>query len=117
MPPCSQPHTAYAAFTHGLSGKWTHLARTVPGTSDLLKPLEEVIRHWFIPALIGRSAISDVERELLSLPTRLGGLGIMNPSKATISQYMSSLKITAPLVTLIIQQSTEYTHTTKLEQH
>ena len=54
---------------------------------------------------------------LLSLPTRLGGLGIMNPSEATISQYMSSLKITAPLVTLIIQQSTEYTHTTKLEQH
>ena len=87
MPPCSQPHTAYAALTHGLSGKWTHLARTVPGTSDLLKPLEEVIRHWFIPALIGRSAISDVERELLSLPTRLGGLGIMNPSEATISQH------------------------------
>ena len=113
----SQPYAAYAAFTHGLSGKWTHLAQIVPGIGDLLKPLEEVIRHWFIPALIGRSAISDVERELLSLPTRLGGLGIMNPSEATISQYMSSLKITAPLVTLIIQQSTEYTHTTKLEQH
>ena len=29
----SQPHAAYAAFTHGLSGKWTHLARTVPETS------------------------------------------------------------------------------------
>ena len=113
----SQPHAAYAAFTHGLSGKWTHLARTVPGTSDLLQPLEEVIRHRFIPALIGRTAISDVERELLSLPTHLGGLGIMNPSEVTISQYTSSMKITAPLVTLIIQQSTEYTHTTKLEQH
>ena len=36
-------HAAYAAFTHSLSGKWTHLARTVPGTSDLFKPLEEVI--------------------------------------------------------------------------
>ena len=22
----SQPHVAYAAFTHGLSGKWIHLA-------------------------------------------------------------------------------------------
>ena len=47
----SQPHAAYAAIAHGLSGKWTHLARTVLGTSDLLKPLEEVIRHRFIPAL------------------------------------------------------------------
>ena len=75
-----------AAIAHGLSGKWTHLARTVLGTSNLLKPLEEVIRHRFIPALIGRRAISDVERELLFLPTRLGGLSIMNPSEATISQ-------------------------------
>ena len=113
----SQAHAAYAAFTHGLSGKWTHPARTVPGTSNLLQPLEEVIRHRFISALIGRTAISDIERELLSLPTCLGGLGIMNPSEAIISQYTSSMKITAPLVTLIIQQSTEYTHTTKLEQH
>ena len=110
----SQPHAAYAAFTHRLSRKWTHLARAVPETSDLLQPLEEVIRHLFIPALIGRSAISDVERELLSLPTRLGGLSIMNPSEAIISQYTSSLKLTSPL---IIQQSTEYTHTTKLERH
>ena len=39
----SQPHAVYAAFTHGLSGKWTYLAQTVPGISDLLKPLEEAI--------------------------------------------------------------------------
>jgi len=38
----------------------------------------------------------------------------MNPSEATISQYTSTLKMTAPLVTLIIQQSTEHTHTTKV---
>ena len=30
---------------------------------------------------------------------------------------MSSLKITAPLITLIVQQSTEYTHATKHVQH
>ena len=82
----SQPHAGYAAIAHGLSGKWTHLARTVLGTSNLIKPLEEVIRHRFIPALIGRSDISNLERELLFLPTRLGGLSIMNPSEPTISQ-------------------------------
>ena len=78
--------------------------------------MEEVIRHRFRPALTGRNAISNVERDLLTLPTRLGGLGIINPSETTTSQYMSSLKIAAPLIT-IIQQSTEYTHATKHVQH
>ncbi len=113
----SQPHAAYAAFTHGLMGKWTYLARTVPGTSDLFKPLEETIRHRFIPALTGRSAISDVERNLLSLPTRLGGLSIMNPSEASDPQYVTSQQVTAPLVSLIIQQSSDYTYSTVEEQH
>ena len=96
------PHTL-PFFTHGLMGKWTYLARTVPGTSDQFKPLEETIRHRFIPALTGRSAISDIERNLLSLPTRLGGLGIMNPSEATDSQYVTSQQVTAPPISLIIQ--------------
>ena len=26
----SQPHAAYAAFTHGLASKWTYLLRTIP---------------------------------------------------------------------------------------
>ena len=113
----SQPHAAYAAFTHGLMGKWTYLARTVPGTSYLFKPLEETIRHWFIPALTGRSAISDIERNLLSLPTHLSGLGIMNPSEATDSQYVTSQQVTAPLVSLIVQQTSDYPYSTMEEQH
>ena len=113
----SQPHAAYPAFTHGLMGKWTYLARTVPGTSDLFKPLEETIRHRFIPALTGRSAISDIERNLLSLPTRLGGLGIMNPSEATDSQYVTSQQVSTPLVSLIIQQTSNYPYSTIEEQH
>ena len=108
---------ATCSVTHGLSGKWTHLAQTVSGTNYLFEPLEEVIRHRFIPALTGRGAIRNVERDLLTLPTRLGGLGIINPSETITSQYMSSLKITAPLITLIVQQSTKYTHAIKHVQH
>lgn len=40
----TQPHAAYAAFTHGLMGKWNYLIRTIPNIGDLLKPLEAVIR-------------------------------------------------------------------------
>ena len=113
----SQPHAAYAALTHGLTGKWTYLARTVPTTSELFKPLEDVIRHRLIPALTGRSAGNDAERELLSLPTRLGGLGITNPSELTNSQYMTSQQVTVPLVALIIQQSDDYPYSAIYDQH
>ena len=113
----NQPHAAYAAFTHGLMGKWTYLARTVPGTSDLFKPLQETIRHRFLPALTGRSAISDIERNLLFLPTRLSGLGIMNPSEGTDSQYVTSQQVTAPLMSMIMQQTSDYPYSSMEEQH
>ena len=63
-----------------------HLHMALVGNGLTLLELSEepaVIRHRFIPALIGRSAISDVERELLSLPTRLGGIPPKQPSLNT----------------------------------
>ena len=41
-----------------------------------------------------------------SLPSRLGGLGISNPEDAADEQYNASLRITAPLAALIVQQET-----------
>jgi hypothetical protein len=64
----SYPHEALAAFTHGFSSRWTILSRTIANTSDLFKPLENVIHSNFIPALTGRAPCSDDERLLLSLP-------------------------------------------------
>ena len=32
----SQPHAAYAAFTHGMASKWCYIARTIPNISHLL---------------------------------------------------------------------------------
>jgi hypothetical protein len=42
----SQPHAAYAAFTHGLIHRWTFLSRirTVNGIGQLFQPLEDIIR-------------------------------------------------------------------------
>ena len=102
----SQPQAAYGAFTHGLTSKWTFLARTISGIADLFEPLEEKIRCQFLPSLTGRNAFNDDKRDLLALPVRLGGLGITNPVKQTVHQYATSLKITAPLAALIVQQST-----------
>ena len=74
----------------------------------LLQPLEDAIRHKFILALTGQCAPNETERELLALPVRLGGLGIINPAQLTSFQHTSSKEVTAPLVTLILQQSTTY---------
>ena len=75
-----QPHAAYTAFTHGFVHKFSFLSRTIPYISPLLQPLEDRIYHRLIPALTGRPPLNDSERELLALPVRLGGLGIVNPT-------------------------------------
>ena len=53
-----------------------YLLRTIPDISINLHPFEEIIRNEFIPAITGGYSCSEVERQLLSLPTRLGGLAI-----------------------------------------
>ena len=105
----SQPHAAYAAFTHGLSSRWTYLLRTIPDIQDLLIPLENEIHQTLISALTGRPPCSKVEHDLLGLPVRLGGLGLTNP--VTLSQYAfnASQRLTAPLAALIIAQETNET--------
>ena len=104
----TQLHAAFAAFTHGLTSRWTYLARTTPNIDGLIKPLEETIRKMFLPHLTGQNAFNDNERDLLALPARLGGLGIINPCKKSVLHYSASKTITAPLVRLIMDQSEEY---------
>ena len=69
--------------------------RIIPDISDLLLPLDEVIKTHFIPALTGRGSISELEMQLLALPTRLGGLGIAIPSKIAPFKHFLSVKETA----------------------
>ena len=94
----TQPHAAFAAFTHGLSRRWTYLARTTPHIEDLIKPLEEAIKRIFLPNLTGRNAFNNTERDMLALPPRLGGLGISDPSKKSALHYSTCETISAPLV-------------------
>ena len=111
-----QPQVAYAVFTHALTNRWTFLMRTVPGTHRLLQPLEEVIRHQFLPAVTGRQGITDLERDLLALPARHGGLGITIPTINANNQFKACTEVTTPLMELICQQSPKYPELSKLEQ-
>jgi len=100
-----QPQAAYAVFTHALMNRWTFLMRTVPGTDILLQPLEEAIRHQFLPAVTGRQGITDLERDLLAPPVRHGGLGVLVPTRNANNQFKACTELTAPLVELIRQRN------------
>ena len=101
----SQPHAAYAGLTHGLAGRWTYLARTVPGAGGWFRPLEDAVRLRLLPALLGRAAPSDIEWDLLTLPVRLGGMGIPSPTRQAIRDREASERISAPLTALIVSQT------------
>ena len=80
-------------------------------------PLQDYGRHRVITAASGvcHSPVlhsssdklvspGDLERELLALPTRLGGLGLVNPAAQSDDAYEASVNITAPLAALIVEQ-------------
>ena len=72
--------------------------RVTSTNEDMWKSLEETLQHSFLPALTGRSAFSDGERDLLSLPAKLGGIGIANPTIVCTAQNEASKKISSPLI-------------------
>lgn len=101
----TQPQAAHAALCHGLSQKWLYITRACPGLSPTdLEPIENALRTYLLPALTGRE-ISDIDRDVLALPARFGGLGITNPPKAVQSVSEAAALSIAPLVQLILQPS------------
>ena len=107
-----QPHAAYAAFSHGLMNKWIYASRSMRGIGQLLQPLENAIRTKLLPALSGRPPPNEVERELLGLPARLGGIAVSNPSNTTEFEYNSSIGVTKALKEAILRQEFYYTSET-----
>ena len=101
-----EPQLAYAAFTKALCMRWSYVQRTIKNISHLFVPLEAAIRNTLIPAIIGRE-ISDIDRRILGLPLRYGGMGILNPVETADREYEASVKITESLAELIFQQNTD----------
>ena len=92
----SQPQTAYSALVHSLKNKWSYLSRTTGNITHLLQPVEDILRHHLIrwSLITGRQAINDDERQLFSLPARMGGLGI-----DILPNIVESLNATSKMIT------------------
>ena len=58
--------------------------------------------------MIARSPPGNLERNLSSLPARLGGLGIPNPTCISSSEFTTSFEITKPPQSLILSQASTY---------
>ena len=99
----TEPQASYAAFTFGLKHRWTYFLRTLQDIEDLLIPLERTVADMLIPSITGHTCTRE-ERDLLALPVRMGGLGLINPSQVATFEYESSVKVTKPLVQQIVSQ-------------
>ena len=76
----------------------------IPNIAHLVQHLEDSINHQFIPALTGRDNISEVQRDLFALPTRLGGLGIAKPTRAADVAFAASEKVNTPIVACVTKR-------------
>ena len=89
--------------------------RTIPGMHEFIKPVDDVIRLELLPALLN-SIVSEVDRQLYSLPLRHGGLGIPILSEIAESQFKASQAITLLLVTIMVTQGNTLPNKTEVNE-
>ena len=86
--------------------------RTIPNISKHLIELDNIINTEFIPAITGGITCSNEERKLISLPVKLGGLGIPIFSKIADREYEYSQMISDDLARKIVNQERQYVENT-----
>ena len=100
----TEPQAAYSCFITAFKHKASYIMKTIPDISDQLNQLDEVITSEFIPAFTGGIHCSDIERKLLSFPSKLGGLGIPMFAEISNQEYEYSLMLSKDLSTRIMKQ-------------
>ena len=58
----------------------------------------------FLPALKGHPPCSKLTQDLLALSAWHGGLGLINHAETSGNKYQASVKLTMPLVAIIVSQ-------------
>ena len=81
---------------------WSYFLRTLPHIHYLLEPPESAISRVLIPAITDRQC-GQLARDILAIPIHLGRLDVANTSSDANLDYISSVKVTAPLFEQIEQ--------------
>ena len=77
----------------------------MPNISTHLQPVENVIRNRFLPSIFENRHVSDEERELITLPVKLGGLGVPDITKIADIAYGTSRHLTSKLIRKVVHQN------------
>ena len=112
----TEPQAAYAAFTAGFKHKLTYFLRTIPNIADLVERVDNILDSKFIPAITENQTITERVRKLLSLPVRLGGLGLPIFSESCNIEFGNSRKISKYLINKIVAQDERYEINPKRER-
>ncbi|XP_068703853.1 uncharacterized protein, partial [Montipora foliosa] len=103
----NQPHAAYIAFTKGFKSKFTYFLRTIKSFEDYIDPVQEVIDDLLLPTFFDQTEpLPDEVRQLATLTTAQGGLGVPDLRSEAPQQFTASASITAAHVDSITTQST-----------
>ena len=81
---------------------------TIPDICQHLQKLDQYVKKGSIPALIDGHISSNVKRKRLSLPVKLGCMGVVIFADVAKTEYQNSRNITESLTKLYLVQSTEY---------
>ena len=100
-----QPQAAYTAVVSGFRHRFTYHIRTVCHIQTEMQLIDNIIDTKLLPALLESRTVSRHERQLLSLPTRLGGIGIPIFSDVCAEENANSMTICKELSTNIICQN------------
>ena len=72
----AEPQAVYCAFVGGFKDKVTYTIGTVPDICKHLKKVDQAVDTKFIPTLTDGHFCNEMERKLLSIPVKYGGMGI-----------------------------------------
>ena len=89
----SEPQAAYSAFTSGFKHKMTYFMRTIPNIENEMADFDKIIDQELLPAITEGHNFSADERLLISLPVRMGGLGIPIFADLCGREYIASKNI------------------------
>ena len=82
--------------------------RTTCGIDEELRRLDDVINNKLVPFFTENWLCGNDERHLLSLPTKLGGMGIPIFSEISQTEFKNSSQLTEEHVSLITRQEGTY---------
>ena len=91
-----EPQAAYSCFIIAFKHKPSCIVRTIPIDGEIISEFKR--------AITGGIHCSDIERQLLSLPSKLGGLGILIFAEILNQEYEYSLMLSKDLSTRILKQ-------------